>query len=82
MKKDDIEFIVDFLDKLEAELMKTVVNAEIDQRTISALFLANPKDDQLNQASGNKRKELEGFRSKLRHLRGVREEVHKGELEV
>ena len=75
--------LVEHLDKEILDAEKMYVSNEASYRSLQAMVMASRKpDDNVQGALTNAKKMKEGISAKLRHLRGIREEVDKGTFEL
>lgn len=71
-----------FLDELEEDLIKKIIAVHLDYLTISSMIMANKLTDKLNAEQVKLKEREEQMRITLRQLRGLREDIAKGEFIV
>ena len=76
----DKKEIIQYLKDMEKDMVKSVLAIEIDHRTASALFITHPKDDRINAASVEFKKQRARLRIRLSTLRGFIKEVEEERL--
>lgn len=73
-KKSQIKFMENAVNELES----MVLMGEVEHRAIQALFMGNPKNDGLNATLNKVRQGKDINETKLRHARGLLQELQDG----
>ena len=74
--------VLDFLREKEVQLFKAIAENEIHYRTATAMFIAKPKNDQINAFHTQTKLKGDALSSELRHLQGLIKEIEEGKFEI